>query len=347
MEETRLRTPGRATDSALDRRQIGYLVGTGILLGLAIGCVPVFIVFAVSATAAYFVVLAWPVGRTSFIRAVSRTAIIVCSAVPAVAFLYWRISLHPSEWPWGHDNFVDFICSFFGAAYHRVLPATERYAWIGLGLVALLTTWGLAQSRRRDDRVARLLLLILAFSVAALIASRALVGILWPYPRTILFLVPLMIFVFLYAPLGALRRYHRATLVVSCALVGLHLLSTVSSVDPRLHHGWRKYAAVRAALSTIDANRGDQARAIVSLPVEMAVCVEYDLMRRPRPGLRFDLRRPWGSNASPRPEADFAIGWSADAVAGWQWGGHILVADLPSGVVVLQRDEPRRPPSES
>ncbi|MCH8149774.1 MAG: hypothetical protein IH987_17605 [Planctomycetes bacterium] len=280
----------------------------------------------------------WPVGRTSLIRAVASTAIIVGSAVPAVAFCYWRISLHPSEWPWGHDNFVDFVCSFFGAAYQRVLPPTERHAWIGLGLVALLTSWGLAQTRRSDDRVARLLLLILVFSVAALIASRVLLGTLWPFPRTILFLIPLMIFVLLYAPLGALRRYHRATLVVSCALVGLQLLSTVSSVDPRLHHGWQKYAAVRAALSTIDAYRGDQGSAIVSLPVEMAVCVEYDLMRRPRPGLKFDLRRPWGSNASPRPEADFAIGWSADAVAGWQWRGHILVADLPSGVVVLHRD---------
>lgn len=285
-----------------------------------------------------YVGLVWPVGRTSLIRAVASTAIIVGSAVPAVAFCYWRISLHPSEWPWGHDNFVDFVCSFFGAAYQRVLPPTERHAWIGLGLVALLTSWGLAQTRRSDDRVARLLLLILVFSVAALIASRVLLGTLWPFPRTILFLIPLMIFVLLYAPLGALRRYHRATLVVSCALVGLQLLSTVSSVDPRLHHGWQKYAAVRAALSTIDAYRGDQGSAIVSLPVEMAVCVEYDLMRRPRPGLKFDLRRPWGSNASPRPEADFAIGWSADAVAGWQWRGHILVADLPSGVVVLHRD---------
>ncbi len=323
----------------MSRRDVARLITSGVLFGLAIACVPTFCVIVAAALAAFFLVLAWPVSHVSLIRAFTRVAILVVGVVPVVAFFYLDIEVQRTKWAAGFDNVADVLRAFLMATFNiPVGYVAYSHAWIVFGLIVLLILMGLAAAMKRVDRSAALILITLALSMMVTCVLRFVMDIQWPPTRTLLYLTPLALFALIYAPFTWLGRFPHTVVGVACVMVLVWSLTPLCLFDPMIHYMGRKTASVREAMAVIDEQLDSDQPVIVSIPIRIATCVRYSLLRDPRRRWEFQIRPGWHSHTAPEDFTDFAIGWSADVAEGWQWPGQIVWEDSRSGLVVVRRE---------
>jgi hypothetical protein len=118
------------------------------------------------------------------------------------------------------------------------------------------------------------------------------------------------------------------------ALLAAHSWVCWAAIDLEAHRVHRKYAALRPGISAIS---NDSGHAFVSVPVEVVICMHYELNQRPRPDLSFDVREPWGLHHPPGARADYAFVLSVNDAADWDWPHERIWFDRVSGVAMLKR----------
>lgn len=305
-----------------------YLATAGVLSGTAIGCVPVFGIVSVAATIAFLLIGAWPIRLASIRRTAARGALIAFGAVPTSLGYYWWVQVRPSKWPWGYDSFGELIQQFWKNMLNLPTDLGQTNSmWLAAG-VGILGIAGLALARRHRDWTAGLLLLTWLLSIVGLVIARTTIRSLWPFPRTLLFLVPLTMLALLYAPFSWLGRWPRVRLLVSVVSVGVMMVWTIVSFDSRVHPVWRSNAGVPWALAEIDRTRRIEEPIVIRIPWGIDICVEYELLRRPRPNIHittegdFDYRIMFDPGNIPNDRR------------------HLTTTDSSSGLIVL-RPAPR------
>lgn len=299
------------------------LVLAGILSGTAIGCVPVFGIVTVAASMAFLFIELWPIGRASIRRTVVNGALIAVGAVPTCLGYYWWVQVRPSNWPWGYGNAGELIHDFWTNTFNLSSSLSQTSSlWLAVG-VGLLGSVGAAVARSRRDKPGGLLLLTWLLSIAVLVIARTTAGSLWPFARTLLFFVPLTMLALVYAPLSWLSRLPRARSLASVASVGAMMIWTVVNFDSRIHPVWRSSAGVPWAMAEIDRTRRADEPTTIRIPWGIDMCMEYELLRRPRPNVRI----------TTEGDADYCILFGPGGIPSDRL--HLATTDASSGLTVL------------
>lgn len=302
------------------------LAGAGLLLGAAIGCVPVFGFFAFGVAAAWLLLALGFGARGGRRSALARVALLAAASLPPVVFFYLRIRFDPRGWSWGLPTAGEFARQMWINAYD--LSRMPRAASGPLSLVMLLlAAAGLVLAWRRRERTAALVQATFLFSLAGLAAARVGLDASWPFARNMLVLVPLALFAPIYllwhAAPGAARSAGRAAALL---LLAGSAAFTAVRFDPWVHREWRSNAGVPAVLAEAAARGDREVPATVEIPWQLDVCVEYELLRRGNDRIRI-----------VREAADYRV-WLAPPPGG-TLPGRRLFADARSGLVLTRRED--------
>lgn len=287
-------SPPRAESRGPGTGPLPRLVGAGMLLGAAIGCVPVFGLFALGLTAAYLLITLGSAGRRGLTGTLARVALVGIAVLIPVILIYWRIRFDPRGWSWGHQSVGEFVHHFWINAYDLKRLARDHAVLVS-ALVILFALWGLATAWRRAERTAALILATFLLTFAALAACRVGLEASWPFARNMLFLVPLALFAPLYVIFGAPATAWttwKSWRPLALLLLLVNGVFTVARFDPFVHREWRSNAGVPASLAAVAVHRRDDTVATLGIPWQLDVCVEYALLHRPDYRIRMTDRNP-------------------------------------------------------
>jgi len=272
-----------ATPSARShrRRLIGALA-FGALLGLAVGFVPTYSIFATAIVVAALV--ARLVSRRNIaISTLARdAAALLLGAGTVIGITYARIRMEPGAWPWGYETAEACNHAFWQRAL--ALP-TGTSSYVPTAIIASLLGLSLliaVSAAIRRQSYAKLFLPLLPINAIVVLATlEATVVSKWPFARSLLLFAPLALL-----PLGIestakhsiWRRLTRVGLGIATTALIAHSLA---QFDPIHYPEWRDNASVPAAVAAIEADLAGHANFDLRIahPWPLDVCLEYAFIR--------------------------------------------------------------------
>lgn len=316
------------------RRQNLSLVGIGLLLGIAIGCVPTFGLFVAALLAATALIRFIGVRPVRWRDAAFDGLLIATGIIPVLVVVYGHVRLKPREWPWGFGNWQACNRAFWEHTLQWPGAMSSELALTLSGVVALAALMAIVSAFRRRETPARLLFSTLVFGIIGLICARWILGTVWPLPRTIHWLAPFCLLAILVAIRMCIRSRYASTIVAAVLVAGIVAWSA-ARWDSRRFAGWEDNADIPAAIDAIerDALASSDARErpphpsiTVAVPWQFDVCAEYAVRSRPQVD--------WQLLTQNGERADYAILGRDDATPAT---AAVLFGDAASGVRAVRR----------
>jgi hypothetical protein len=221
----------------------GHFLAASVASFLAVASVPVFVNPIAALFIAVAVVAVWKRHWTQLRRALTWLWI---PAPLLTVFWYSGIlgSAEPSSWKWGHRGFWDAATSLWSRGLALNLPTSVAIALSGV--VLLLVTASLV--RRRWSEGAILLAVASALIPCFLALEHHVFGILYPFARSLIYVVPLIFVTVAYALSGAWSGPRAAAWsvvsVVACAWF-------LAQYSPTYTHPWEHNVPVKRALEVL------------------------------------------------------------------------------------------------
>jgi uncharacterized membrane protein len=321
-----IRADSRLPDNG---RRFPVMVIVGALLGLSLAFVPTFAIFCVGVVAASLVVrIGGRKGLTLRQLTLDATAGLI-GVAPIVAITYARIDLTPSDWPWGIPDAASALREFLTKSLEfdgpiplvGYLLAAAAIAALGLSLILAM---------RRRDAASMTILLTAVASIATLLVFRATLINVWPFPRILLLLVPLLEFPLFFVFSTPRTSTQPIGMVLGTAIAAALVWWTAIQWSDTYFPVWRDNAGVPDAVAAIrnDLPAGKEGPQL-AYPWQLGPPLEYLIQRR---GLE-----DWQLVAADDPTADYRILGSWE-VAGDE--GLIIFSDVATGIRVQQLATP-------
>lgn len=316
----------------LTTKGLTLLVFSGILLGAALGCVPVFIlvVLPLCISFVYFLV-------TSAVKLASTKSAIADIVFSLAAlllplgivtmFFYHQLQIHPQSFVSGYKTLSMFLRVFWSKLFYlpqALSPLSANTLNILVMFSIILSLW---RAWSRGDRISTLMALCFLLSVICLAILRPFFGIFLPFPRAVLFFVPLIYFSLTYALTYALtavtKKPHQLISVLGYIVLLGFLLRDVSVLSFDRYGTNRRDVGVPEVMSTIEKNLNGRSSVTVSVPSTLRVLFDFQLLLEPRPYLTLiDQGRP-----------DFRVALSARGAK--KWPGTVLPLSKKTGLKLL------------
>lgn len=252
------------------------LIAVGLLLGIAVGCVPTFGLFVAGLLAATLLIRFMTVRPVQLRAAIIDGLLIAAGILPVLLVVYGRVRMKPREWPWGFGDWQSCNRAF----WEHTLDwpgAMNNILAIGVSAaIAIATIRAIAISFRRRQATTSLLLTTFVFGLIALVIARAILGTVWPLPRTIHWLAPFCIMAVLVCA-SKCARSRRAGDFATALVTTTVVLWSLARWNSERFTGWEDNAVIPSLVQAIQRDRvqPEGTTITIAVPWRFDVCTEY------------------------------------------------------------------------
>lgn len=255
------------------------LVVAGISYGLAIACVPTFILACFPTCLAYLLIRTFPLSHSQLISTAVDGIALAAAAGATCLLFYFQIHTDPTSFAWGYGSFHEFQHHFWKVLFKSSLTDPNSHLWLS-GLVVALISFNIIHAILSKQWALLHFSLSFLFSILLLFIL-PLFGVLYPFERAGIFFIPL-IGLELAHSIGIVSRYLRTLTYPVAALPLLLFGYHVIAVEvPNTYLNDDLSAPIEEALLHIHTEMKERKKVAISIHHLAGPSVGYFYRRHP------------------------------------------------------------------
>jgi len=244
---------------------------------LSVACVPTYAPAATASIIAYALV---SLKRVKSLPSARPLSSITFSLAPFLVMfpaltgvLYAAILKDPKSFPWGYRNVMDLLNAISSELFNLGTSLSSSIPVILSALLLLFIVLLLIHSYRQRAYGAFIVASSIVLSVLFFSASHMFLGVLYPFARVFLYLIPLLCIMIGYALEAFLSQ--RLQIAFSSLLIGVSALSLASSFNPYLLGVWPNESALKSLFSYIERDNHEGRIPLVCASEQFRPSLEY------------------------------------------------------------------------